>query len=131
MEVQLEQSPFLSLISEDRTQQVLQLMGKPADTKITTQIAREICERTGSTAVLSGSIASSGASMSLGCMRLIATLERCWRKSKCRQHRKEDVLDALGQAASKFRAPARRIAGDDRKAQHAARGSQARLRWKL
>ena len=58
--VQLEQSPFLSLISEERIQQILKLMAKPADARLTPEIAREICERTASAAVLDGSIASLG-----------------------------------------------------------------------
>src|SRR6202011_359027 len=58
--VQLEQSPFLSLVSEERIQQTLHLMGQPADAQLTPELAREICERTGSAAVLEGSIASLG-----------------------------------------------------------------------
>jgi serine/threonine protein kinase len=49
--VQLEQSPFLSLISDERTQKTLGLMGQPADARLTTQIARDVCERTASAAV--------------------------------------------------------------------------------
>jgi eukaryotic-like serine/threonine-protein kinase len=60
MTVQLEQSPFLSLISEARIRRVLQMMGQPADTRLTPQIASEVCERTASAAVLDGSIASLG-----------------------------------------------------------------------
>jgi eukaryotic-like serine/threonine-protein kinase len=54
--VQLEQSPFLSLISDDRVQESLGLMGQPPDARLTPQLAREICERTASAAVLEGSI---------------------------------------------------------------------------
>ena len=66
MAVQLEQSPFLSLVSEERIQQALRLMGQPADTRLTPQVAREICERTASAAVLDGSIASLGTQYVLG-----------------------------------------------------------------
>ncbi len=58
--VQLEQSPFLTLVSEQRIQQVLRLMSRPAETRITPEIAREICQRTGGTAVLEGSITGLG-----------------------------------------------------------------------
>jgi DNA-binding winged helix-turn-helix (wHTH) protein len=58
--VQLEQSPFLNLISDDRIQQVLKLMAKPADARLTPDVTREICERTASAAVLDGSIANLG-----------------------------------------------------------------------
>src|SRR5262249_35119609 len=48
--VQLEQSPFLSPVSEQRIQQTLQLMGRPRGTKLTSDIARDLCARTGSKA---------------------------------------------------------------------------------
>ena len=66
MAVQLEQSPFLSLVSEERIQQTLRLMGRPADARLTPEIAREVCERTASAAVLDGSIASLGSQYVLG-----------------------------------------------------------------
>ncbi len=47
LSVQLEQSPFLSLVSEERIQQTLRLMGQPSDAKLTPAIARELCQRTG------------------------------------------------------------------------------------
>ena len=55
--VQLEQSPFLSIISDERIQQTLGLMRQPPDTKLIPATAREICQRTASAAVLNGSIA--------------------------------------------------------------------------
>jgi hypothetical protein len=58
--VQLEQSSFLTLVSEDRIRQVLHLMDRPPETPLTPEIAREICERSVSTAVLEGSIAGLG-----------------------------------------------------------------------
>lgn len=64
--VQLEQSPFLSLISEERIHQVLRLMDKPSDARLPPEIAREVCERTASAAVLEGSIASLGSQYVLG-----------------------------------------------------------------
>src|SRR5712675_2987207 len=55
---QLEQSPFLSLISDQRIHRTLGLMQQPADAKLTLEIAREVCERSNSAAVLEGSISS-------------------------------------------------------------------------
>jgi hypothetical protein len=66
MAVQLEQSPFLNLISQGRIQHTLSLMDKPADTRLTPEIAREVCERTASSAELEGSIASLGSQYILG-----------------------------------------------------------------
>ena len=60
LSVQLEQSPFLSIISDQKIQQTLGLMGQPADAKLTPAIAREVCQRTASAAVLDGSIAKIG-----------------------------------------------------------------------
>jgi predicted Ser/Thr protein kinase len=57
LSVQLEQSPFLSIISDQQIQQTLQMMDQKPDAKLTPVIAREICQRTGSAAVLDGSIA--------------------------------------------------------------------------
>jgi serine/threonine protein kinase len=57
LSVQLEQSPFLSIISDQRIQQTMQMMGQKPDAKLTPEIARELCQRTGSAAVLDGSIA--------------------------------------------------------------------------
>ena len=64
--VELEQSPFLSLISEQRIQQTLRLMDQPAGARLTPEVAREICERTASAAVLDGSIATLGSHYVLG-----------------------------------------------------------------
>ena len=48
LSVQLEQSPFLSLVSEEGIHQTLQMMGQPANTRLTPEIAREVCQRTSS-----------------------------------------------------------------------------------
>jgi len=101
--VQLEQSPFLSLISEERIQQVLRLMDKPADARLTPEIAREICERTASAAVLDGSIASLGSQYVLGLRAEDCRTGNVLAEEQVQAARKEDVLNALGQMASKFR----------------------------
>jgi eukaryotic-like serine/threonine-protein kinase len=101
--VQLEQSPFLSLISEERIQQVLRLMGKPADARLTPEIAREICERTASAAVLDGSIASLGSQYVLGLRAEDCRAGDVLAEEQVQAARKEDVLNALGQVATKFR----------------------------
>jgi eukaryotic-like serine/threonine-protein kinase len=60
LSVQLEQSPFLSIISDQQIHQTLQMMGQKPDAKLTPEIARKLCQRTGSAAVLDGSIAQIG-----------------------------------------------------------------------
>ncbi len=101
--VQLEQSPFLSLISEERIHQVLRLMGKPADARLTPEIAREICERTSSAAVLAGSIASLGSQYVLGLRAENCRTGDVLDDEQVQTEKKEDVLNALGQIATKFR----------------------------
>lgn len=102
MAVQLEQSPFLSLISDERIQHVLRLMGQPA-ARLTPEIARELCDRTGSTAVLDGSIASLGSQYVLGLRATNCTTGDILDEEQAQATRKEDVLAALSQIASKFR----------------------------
>ena len=101
--VQLEQSPYLSLISEERIQQVLRLMGKPADARLTPEIAREICERTASAAVLDGSIASLGSQYVLGLRAEDCRTGDVLADEQVQVARKEDVLNALSQIATRFR----------------------------
>ena len=64
--VQLQQSPFLSLISDERIRRTLPLMNQPADARLTPDIAQGVCVRTGSAAVLEGSIATLGSQYVLG-----------------------------------------------------------------
>ena len=103
MAVQLEQSPFLSLISEQRIQQTLRLMGQSADARLTPEIAREVCERTASAAVLDGSIASLGSQYVLGLRAKNCRTGDILDEEQVEVARKEDVLNALTQIASKFR----------------------------
>ena len=101
--VQLEQSPFLSLVSEERIQQMLKLMAKPADARLTPEVSREICERTASAAVLDGSIASLGSQYVLTLRAKDCRSGDVLDEEQVQAARKEDVLNALGQVASKFR----------------------------
>jgi DNA-binding winged helix-turn-helix (wHTH) protein len=100
---QLEQSPFLSLISEERIQQTLQLMGQPADARLTPQIAREVCQRTGASAVLDGSIASLGNQYVLGLKAANCRAGDTLAEEQATAVGKEQVLKALGNEAVKLR----------------------------
>src|SRR6202162_1015530 len=60
LSVQLEQSPFLSLVSEEEIHQTLRMMGQKPDAQLTPEITREVCQRTNSTVALNGSIALIG-----------------------------------------------------------------------
>jgi DNA-binding winged helix-turn-helix (wHTH) protein len=90
--VQLEQSPFLRLISDKRIQQTLRLMNKPADTRLTPEIAREICARTGSAAALDGSISSLGTQYVLGLKAINCRNGETLDEEQVQAGRKEDAI---------------------------------------
>ena len=101
--IQLEQSPFLSLISEARIRQTLRLMGQSADARLTPELARDVCERTASAAVLEGSIASLGSQYVLGLRAKNCATGDVVDDEQVKAERKEDVLDGLSQIARNFR----------------------------
>ena len=103
MTVQLEQSPFLSLISDQRIRHTLQLMGRSPDAPLTPDVARQICERTGSAAVLEGSITSLGNQYVLGLRAKNCRSGDVLDEEQAQAAKKEDVLNALTQIASRFR----------------------------
>jgi tetratricopeptide (TPR) repeat protein/predicted Ser/Thr protein kinase len=101
--VELGQSPFLSIISEQRIQYVLKLMARPAEARLTPEVAHEICERTGSAAVLEGSIASFGSRYILGLRAKSCRTGEVLAEEQAQAAKKEDVLNSLSQIANKFR----------------------------
>ncbi len=102
--VQLEQSPFLSLVPEERVQQTLQMMRQPADVRLTPQLAREVCQRTASAAMLQGSIATLGNQYVVGLRAENCRTGKVLDDQLVQAAKKEDVLNALSQMPSKFRA---------------------------
>ena len=144
MAVQLEQSPYLSLIADDRIQQVLQEMGQPADARLTPAIAREICVRTSSAAVLDGSIAPLGTQYVLGLRAKDCQSGKVLAEEQVQAARKEDVLHALDQIAGKFRTQVGESLTTVEKVQHPAerrghepsslealKASQPWVQWKV
>ena len=101
--VQLEQSPFLSLISDERIQQTLRMMGQPADARLTPVIGRELCQRAGSTAVLDGSITQIGTPYLLTVKAVNCGNGESLASAEAQAGDKSHVLDALGKAASEIR----------------------------
>ena len=101
--VQLEQSPFLSLVPEDRVQRTLRMMSQPPDARLTPKLAREVCQRTASAAVLEGSIATLGNQYVLGLRAENCRTGKVLDDEMVQAAKKEDVLNALSQTASKFR----------------------------
>ncbi len=103
LSVQLQQSPFLSLVSDRRIGKTLGLMGQPAAARLTPQIAREICQRIGSAAVLDGSIASLGTQYVLAVRASNCRTGDVLAEKQVQAARKEDVLTALSQIANTVR----------------------------
>jgi len=101
--IQLGQSPFLSLLSDQHIQKALQLMGRPADARLTPELAKEVCERTTSAAVLDVSIASLGNQYVLGLRAKNCRTGDVLDEEQVQAARKEDVLNSLSQIASRFR----------------------------
>ena len=102
--VELQQSPFLNILSEEKVHDTLRLMGRTSGEHLTEETAREVCQRTGSTAVLIGSISSLGSEYVLG-LKAANCQNRDWlAQEQVQATRKEDVLKGLGQAATKLRA---------------------------
>ncbi len=101
--VQLEQSPFLSLVSDGRIRQTLQLMGQPPDTKLTPEIARELCERIGSKVYLSGSISNLGSQYVIGIRAVNCQTGDDLAEEQETAENKEHVLNALGYASTGLR----------------------------
>jgi eukaryotic-like serine/threonine-protein kinase len=101
--VQLEQSPFLTLVSEQRIQQMLHFMTRPAETRLTPEVAREICERTSSSAVLEGSIAGLGSQYVLWLRARNCRTGEVLAEEQAQTERKEEVLKALSRIAIQMR----------------------------
>jgi serine/threonine protein kinase/tetratricopeptide (TPR) repeat protein len=101
--VQLQQSPFLSLVSDQRIRSTLPLMNQPADARLTPDIARGVCVRTGSAAVLHGSIAMLGSQYVLGLRATHCATGDILADEQAQAPRKEDVLGALSEMATRFR----------------------------
>jgi DNA-binding winged helix-turn-helix (wHTH) protein len=103
LSVQLEQSPFLSLVSEEGIHQTLRMMGQPANARLTPEVAREVCQRTNSTAALDGSIALIGTRYNLILKAVNCANGDALASTETQAGDKSHVLDALGKAASDMR----------------------------
>ena len=101
--VQLEQSPYLSLISDERILQTLKMMGQSPDARLTPEISREICQRTASAAVLNGSIAQIGSQYTIILKAVNCASGESLASAEAEAADKSHVLDALGKAASSMR----------------------------
>ncbi|MGB7553205.1 MAG: protein kinase [Candidatus Korobacteraceae bacterium] len=100
---QLEQSPFLNLLSDQRIAQTLSLMAQPKETRLTGELVREVCQRTASSATIEGSISNLGTEYVLGLKAVNCRNGDLLADEQIVANDKEHVLKSLGEAATKLR----------------------------
>jgi serine/threonine protein kinase/Flp pilus assembly protein TadD len=103
LSAQLEQSPFLSLLSDERIAQTLALMAQPKGARLTRELAHEVCQRTASGASIEGSISSLGSQYVVGLKAVNCRSGDVLANEQATASGKEQVLKALGEAATKMR----------------------------
>ena len=103
LSISLRQSPFLNVLSDTQVAETLKLMTRPASTKLTPEVARELCQRAGSKAYLAGAVGSLGSEYVLGLKAVDCQSGDTLAREQVTAATKEKVLDALGEAASKLR----------------------------
>jgi serine/threonine protein kinase/Tfp pilus assembly protein PilF len=101
--VDLEQSPFLNILSDRRVSETLQLMGRQPNERVTREVAMEICLRTGSKAVLEGSISRLGSQYIVGLGAVNCGNGDTLAKEQAEASTKENVIKALGTVTSSVR----------------------------
>ncbi len=103
LSVSLRQSPFLNVVSDGEVAKTLQQMTRPPGTKLTPDVAREVCQRAGSKAYLAGSIRSLGSQYVLGLKAVNCQNGETLAEEQTTAASKEKILEALGGATSKLR----------------------------
>jgi serine/threonine protein kinase len=101
--IELAQSPFLNILSEEKVTAALQMTGRTAKERITTSIGREICLRTGSKAVLGGSISTLGSHYLIGLTATACSTGDTLAQEQQEANSREEVMKALSRASSNLR----------------------------
>src|SRR3989454_674240 len=101
--VQLEQSPFLNVFPQERVRDTLRYMGRSSDERLTPDLARQVCQREGIKAVLNGSIATIGSQYVVGVDAINCQTGDTLAREQIEVDKKEQVLGAVGKAASSLR----------------------------
>jgi tetratricopeptide (TPR) repeat protein len=101
--IQLEQSPFLNVLPERKLSETLRMMGRPANERITRDVAREVCQRTASKAFLTGSIASLGSHYPLALQAVNCQSGDTLAGAQSEADSREHVLHSLGEAGNQLR----------------------------
>ena len=102
--IQLEQSPFLNVLSDQKVSTTLKLMNRQPGERITPETAREICERTSSKALLAGSIAQLGSHYLIGIKAVNCRTGDSLGSAEAEAEGREGVVNALSEVANKLRA---------------------------
>jgi DNA-binding winged helix-turn-helix (wHTH) protein len=103
LSVELEQLPFLSLVSEQQIHQTLRMMGQNTNARLTPEIVQEVCQRTSSAAALEGSIALIGTQYNLILKAVNCVSGDLLASTEAQANDKSHVLDTLGKAGSEMR----------------------------
>ena len=99
----LQQSPFLNILPDQKVRATLKLMNRSPDERLTGEVAQELCQRTGSQAVIAGPIANIGSEYVVGLNAMDCQTGESLTRQQAQAAKKEDVLNALDQAATKLR----------------------------
>ena len=100
----LQQSPFFNVLSDGKTARALRMMERPSNTRLTQTVAREVCLRTGSKAVLTGSIESLGSHYAVGLKAISCETGDSLGVAEAEASSRENVLATLGNSAGRMRA---------------------------
>jgi serine/threonine protein kinase/DNA-binding winged helix-turn-helix (wHTH) protein/Tfp pilus assembly protein PilF len=103
LSIQLEQSPFLNVLSEARVNETLKLMSRPANQRLTREVAQEVCQRTNSKALLTGSISAIGDHYEIALRALDCGNGSTLASSQAEAENRNQVLKALQQAGNELR----------------------------
>ncbi|MGA9784438.1 MAG: tetratricopeptide repeat protein, partial [Terracidiphilus sp.] len=101
--VELEQSPFLNVISDQKVNETLGMMGLPANQRITEEVGRELCQRVGSKALLIGTISRLGSHYLIGLNAEACRTGDTLAREQGEAATKEDVLKAVSRATASLR----------------------------
>jgi hypothetical protein len=102
--MELEQSPFLNVLSDRKVAEALALMGRPANQRITMDVGRELCVRTGSKAVLGGAVSGLGSHYVIYLDAVACGTGDTLAREQVEANNKEDILTALSRTSSSLRA---------------------------
>ncbi len=101
--VQLEQSPYLNVFPQERVRDTLKFMGRSADERLTPDLARDVCQREGIKAVLNGAISTIGTQYVVDVNAVNCQTGDSLAREQVQADKKEQVLGAVGKAASSLR----------------------------